>query len=324
MYENTFFQHFLHMKYKDYYQILGIERNATPEQIKQSYRKLARKFHPDVNKEKDAETRFKEIGEAYEVLKDPEKRQAYDSFGENWQNGDQFKAPPNWNSGFEFHQGGDDDAAGFSDFFESLFGQSHARGGNRQTFRMQGEDQHATVTISLADAYHGARQSITLERRGADEQGRVHIQPQQLNIVIPKGVIAGQRIRLEGQGMPGHGGGPAGDLYLEIQFTKDPHFKADKRTIHLLLPVTPWEAALGASITVPTLDGKVQLKIPPNSQNGSKLRLKGKGLSTQKSQGDQIVTLTVALPQATTDEQREVYKTMAEKMPFNPRAELGV
>ena len=208
MYENTFFQHFLHMKYKDYYQILGIERNATPEQIKQSYRKLARKFHPDVNKEKDAETRFKEIGEAYEVLKDPEKRQAYDSFGENWQNGDQFKAPPNWNSGFEFHQGGDDDAAGFSDFFESLFGQSHARGGNRQTFRMQGEDQHATVTISLADAYHGAKQSITLERRGADEQGRVRIQPQQLNIVIPKGVIAGQRIRLEGQGMPGHGGGP--------------------------------------------------------------------------------------------------------------------
>ncbi len=324
MYENTFFQHFLHMKYKDYYQILGIERNATPEQIKQSYRKLARKFHPDVNKEKDAETRFKEIGEAYEVLKDPEKRQAYDSFGENWQNGDQFKAPPNWNSGFEFHQGGDGDAAGFSDFFESLFGQSHARGGNRQTFRMQGEDQHATVTISLADAYHGAKQSITLERRGADEQGRVRIQPQQLNIVIPKGVIAGQRIRLEGQGMPGHGGGPAGDLYLEIQFAKDPHFKADKRTIHLLLPVTPWEAALGASITVPTLDGKVQLKIPPNSQNGSKLRLKGKGLSTQKSLGDQIVTLKVALPQATTDEQREVYKTMAEKMPFNPRAELGV
>ena len=324
MYENTFFQHFLHMKYKDYYQILGIERNATPEQIKQSYRKLARKFHPDVNKEKDAETRFKEIGEAYEVLKDPEKRQAYDSFGENWQNGDQFKAPPNWNSGFEFHQGGDDDAAGFSDFFESLFGQSHARGGNRQTFRMQGEDQHATVTISLADAYHGAKQSITLERRRADEQGRVRIQPQQLNIVIPKGVIAGQRIRLEGQGMPGHGGGPAGDLYLEIQFAKDPHFKADKRTIHLLLPVAPWEAALGASITVPTLDGKVQLKIPPNSQNGSKLRLKGKGLTTKKSLGDQIVTLKVALPQATTDEQREVYKTMAEKMPFNPRAELGV
>ena len=313
------------MEYKDYYQILGIERDASADAIKQAYRKLARKYHPDVNKEKDAEDRFKDIGEAYEVLKDPEKRSAYDRFGANWQNGEQFRPPPEWDrGGYEFH-GGSGDTQGFSDFFEALFGQARGRSsGPRQEFRMQGEDQQAAITISLEDAFHGAKQTLNLNRPTLDEQGRVSMQPQQLNMVIPKGIIAGQRIRLEGQGMPGHGGGAPGDLYLEISFAPHPFFKAEKRDIHLQLPVTPWEAALGASLTVPTLDGRVQLKIPANSQNGRKLRLKGKGLSTSKTQGDQIVTLQVVLPEARTEEQQALYKSMAEKMAFNPRTDLGV
>lgn len=317
------------MEYKDYYQILGIERDATADAIKQAYRKLARKNHPDVNKEKDAEARFKDIGEAYEVLKDPEKRSAYDKFGANWQNGEQFRPPPDWNAGgYEFRGATAGDAQGFSDFFESLFGQARARGNyagqSGQGFSMQGEDQQAAITISLEDAYHGAKQTLTLNRPVQDEQGHISMRPQQLNLVIPKGIMAGQRIRLEGQGLPGHGGGPPGDLYLEIHFAPHPLFKAEKRSIHLQLPVTPWEAALGASITVPTLDGKVQLKIPANSQNGRKLRLKGKGLSTAKTTGDQIITLQVVLPEAQTGEQQAIYRSMAEKMAFNPRTDLGV
>ncbi|MDO5675093.1 MAG: DnaJ C-terminal domain-containing protein [bacterium] len=317
------------MEYKDYYQILGIERDATADAIKQAYRKLARKYHPDVNKDKDAEARFKDIGEAYEVLKDPEKRSAYDRFGANWQNGEQFRPPPDWNAGgYEFRGSAPGDTQGFSDFFEALFGQTRGRGSyagqSGQGFSMQGEDQQAAITISLEDAYHGAKQTLTLNRPEPDEQGRIFMRPQQLNLAIPKGIIAGQRIRLEGQGLPGHGGGAPGDLYLEIHFAPHHLFKAEKRTIHLQLPVTPWEAALGASITVPTLDGKVQLKIPPNSQNGRKLRLKGKGLSTQKTTGDQIVTLQVVLPEAQTEEQQAIYRSMAEKLAFNPRTDLGV
>ena len=324
------------MEYKDYYQILGIEREASPDAIKQAYRKLARKYHPDVNKEKDAEARFKDIGEAYEVLKDPEKRSAYDRFGANWQNGDQFRPPPDWNAGnadyagygqggFEYQGGAGADAQGFSDFFEALFGQARSRGSQgAREFRMQGEDQQAAITISLEDAYTGARQTLTLNRPVSDEQGRISMRPQQLNLAIPKGVIAGQRIRLEGQGLPGHGGGAPGDLYLEIHFAPHRLFTVEKRNVHLQLPVTPWEAALGATLTVPTLDGKVQLKIPAHSQNGRKLRLKGKGLSTQKTEGDQIVTLQVVLPEANTEEQQELYRSMAEKMAFNPRTDLGV
>lgn len=314
------------MEYKDYYNILGISRDAGADAVKQAYRKLARKYHPDVNKDKDAEARFKDIGEAYEVLKDPEKRAAYDRFGADWQNGEQFRPPPDWNAGYEFH--GNADPRGFSDFFEALFGQARARGEQGgyggQEFRMRGEDQQAAITIALEDACHGAKQTLTLNRPVLDKDGRVSMRPQQLNLAIPKGIIAGQRIRLEGQGMPGHGGGPAGDLYLEIHFAPHPLFTVEQRDIHLQLPVTPWEAALGASLTVPTLDGKVQLRIPPNSQNGRKLRLKGKGLSTATKQGDQIVTLQVVLPEAHTEAQQALYREMAATMPFNPRTDLGV
>ena len=313
------------MEYKDYYQILGVGRDATQDQIKQAYRKLARKYHPDVSKEKDAEARFKDAGEAYEVLKDPEKRAAYDKFGANWRNGDHFEPPPNWDAGFEFRGAGytGADASGFSDFFESLFGRDQGTGRRTHTLRMKGEDQHAKIVIPLAEAYHGARQTITLTRPTVDPSGHVTTSPHRLHVAIPKGIIEGQRIRLEGQGLPGYGGSPAGDLYLEIVFQQDPLFHAEKRDIHLTLPVAPWEAALGASLTVPTLGGDVQVKIPPGSQAGKKLRLKGKGLCAGANCGDQIVTLQIVMPEAKTEEQRQVYRAMAEKMPFNPRAGMG-
>ena len=313
------------MEYKDYYQILGVGRDATQDQIKQAYRKLARKYHPDVSKEKDAEARFKDAGEAYEVLKDPEKRAAYDKFGANWRNGDHFEPPPNWDAGFEFRGAGytGADASGFSDFFESLFGRDQGNGRRTHTLRMKGEDQHAKIVIPLAEAYHGARQTITLTRPTVDPSGHVATSPHRLHVAIPKGIIEGQRIRLEGQGLPGYGGSPAGDLYLEIVFQQDPLFHAEKRDIHLTLPVAPWEAALGASLTVPTLGGDVQVKIPPGSQAGKKLRLKGKGLCAGANCGDQIVTLQIVMPEAKTEEQRQVYRAMAEKMPFNPRAGMG-
>ena len=314
------------MEYKDYYQILGIPREATQDQIKQAYRKVARKYHPDVSKERDAEAKFKDAGEAYEVLKDPEKRATYDKFGANWRDGQDFEPPPNWDAGFEFRGAGytGADATGFSDFFESLFGQGH-RGGQRQhVFKMRGEDQHAKIIISLADAYFGAQQTLTLNRPAVDNSGHVRTSPHRLHVAIPQGIIEGQRIRLEGQGLPGYGGSPPGDLFLEIAFQEDRLFHAEKRDIHLTLPIAPWEAALGATLTVPTLGGNVQVKIPPGSQGGKKLRLKGKGLSTSSQRGDQIVTLHIVVPEAKTEEQRNLYANMAKKMPFNPRAELGI
>ena len=315
------------MEYKDYYQILEVARDATQKQIKQAYRKGARKFHPDVNKSPEAEKKFKELGEAYEVLKDPEKRAAYDKFGSNWENGQDFEPPPNWDAGFEFGGTGytGADATGFSDFFETLFGRSQFDGGPRHhtTFRMKGEDQHAKVALQLRDAFHGTKQTLTLNRPVVDNQGHVTTTPHTLHVAIPKGIIEGQRIRLEGQGLPGSGGSPAGDLYLEIAFQEDDLFHAEKRDIHMTLPITPWEAALGASVTVPTLAGNVTLKIPAGSQGGKKLRLKGKGLSTERQKGDQIVTLRVVIPEAVTDEQKKLYATMAEIMPVNPRQKLG-
>lgn len=315
------------MEYKDYYQILGIERDATQDQVKQAYRRLARKYHPDISKEKNAEAKFKDAGEAYEVLKDPEKRAAYDKFGANWRNGDHFEPPPNWDAGFEFRGAGytGGDATGFSDFFESLFGQSTASSARRQPhFRMQGEDQHAKIMISLADAFHGGKQAITLTRPVVDSNGHVSTSPHTLHVAIPQGIIEGQRIRLEGQGSQGYGGSPPGDLYLEIAFYPDRLFRPEKRDIHLSVPITPWEASLGATITVPTLGGNVQLKTPPGSQSGKKLRLKGKGLCAGPHKGDQIVTLEIIVPEAVTEEQKKLYKTMAEIMPFNPRSAWGI
>lgn len=315
------------MEYKDYYQILGIKRDASQEDVKRAYRKLARKYHPDVNKDPDAENKFKDVGEAYEVLKDPEKRAAYDKFGSNWKEGQDFKPPPNWDAGFEFSGGGytGTDHGGFSDFFEELFGQGRFEGFTRRGrtgagLRMQGQDQHAKIVIRLEDAYNGSKQTVTLSRAAVDQQGHVRTEPHTLHITIPKGITEGQRIRLEGQGGPGIGGGPNGDLYLEIVFAEHPFFTLDGRDIHSNLAITPWEAALGATVTVPTLGGNVDLKIPPGSQGGRKMRLKGRGLSSETKKGDQYVTLRIVVPPAKTEEQKKLYQEMARLMPTNPRA----
>ncbi len=314
------------MEYRDYYQILDVGRDATQDEMKKSYRKLARKYHPDVSKEADADSKFQELGEAYEVLRDPEKRAAYDQFGSNWQNGQDFEPPPNWDAGFEFSGAGYTGGAegrGHSDFFEELFGRRQYGGASAAGFQdihLKGEDQHAKIVIPLKDAFEGSKQVITLSKATIDHQGSVTTRPHTLHVTIPKGIVEGQRIRLKGQGMPGMGNAPSGDLFLEICFAENPFFHAEKRDIYLRLPVTPWEAALGATVTVPTLGGKVQLKIPAGSQGGRKLRLKGRGLCTAKNSGDQYVELRVVVPEASTDEQKKLYKEMAELMPVDPRA----
>lgn len=321
------------MEFKDYYQVLGVARNAAQDEIKRAYRKLARKYHPDVSKEADAEARFKEVQEAYEVLKDPEKRAAYDRVGSQWKQGQEFRPPPDWDPGFEFHGGGFTDAASFSEFFESLFGRRHGEdrsGGGRPggfgrgwDLRTKGEDHHAKVWIGLEEAYQGTVRTITLQAPEMDAEGRVATASRTLNVRIPKGVIEGQRIRLTGQSSPGFGGGPRGDLYLEIAFEPHRLFRVDKRDVYLELPVTPWEAALGATVAVPTLGGEVELKIPPGSQSGRKLRLKGRGLPGDPP-GDQYVVLRIVTPAADTPEARRLYEQMAQTLPMNPRAELGV
>ncbi len=316
------------MEFKDYYKIMGLEKNAGQDDIKRAYRKLARKYHPDVSKEKDAEARFKELGEAYEVLKDPEKRAAYDQLGANWKAGQDFRPPPDWDAGFEFRGGNasDVDTAAFSDFFESLFGDRFrgARGGrSHQQFRARGEDHHARVLIDLEDAYKGVKKTITLRHPEVDAQGRMQLKDRSLNVQIPKGVKQGQKIRLAGQGAAGFGGGDPGDLFLEIEFNPQRHYRVHHRDVYIDLPVTPWEAALGAKIQVPTPAGKVDLQIPANTRPGSKLRLKGKGIPG-KPPGDIYVIPQIVLPPADSAKARELYRKMADELAFNPRTGMGV
>jgi curved DNA-binding protein len=327
------------MEYKDYYQLMGVGRDATQDEIKRAYRKLARKYHPDVSKETDAEARFKEVGEAYEVLKDPEKRAAYDQLGANWKAGQDFNAPPGWDAGFEFSGGGytggfDGDAGAYSDFFESLFGQFRAgvQGGSggpdaRGGLHVRGSDHHARVLIDLEDSMHGATRAIKLQVPEVDGRGHVTTRERVLNVRIPKGVKQGQHIRLAGQGNPGMGEGKPGDLYLEIEFNPHSIYRVDGRDVYLDVPVAPWEAALGATIKVPTPAGTVDMKIQPGSANGSKLRLKGRGLpagSPGNRPGDLYVVLQLALPPAATDKAREIYRNMQQELDFDPRARLGV
>ncbi|MFA4970551.1 MAG: DnaJ C-terminal domain-containing protein [Sulfuritalea sp.] len=309
------------MKFKDYYEILGVPRSATQDDVKHAYRKLARKYHPDVSKDADAEARFKELGEAYAVLKDPEKRAAYDQMGSQWKTGQDFQPPPGWDAGFEFS--GADFGAGLggdhSDFFEALFGR-HAKSGPRPHMHAQGQDHHAKVLIDLADAYRGARRGISLRMPMLDAQGRVTMQERTLEVGIPKGIRAGQHLRLAGQGAPGLGGGAAGDLYLEIAFKPDPQFRADGRDVYVDLPLAPWEAALGTSVTAPTPEGQVQLTIPPGSAAGRQLRLKGRGIPGTPP-GDLYVTLSIALPPADSEAAQEAYRAMGKAFDFNPRAQ---
>lgn len=301
------------MEFKDYYKILGLSRDAKPEDIKRAYRTLARKYHPDVSTEKDAEARFKEVGEAYAVLKDPEKRKAYDQFGMDWEAGQDFKPPPGWKQEF---RSADEDIAGaeaFSDFFETLFGR--ARGGSggwddRFTdARSRGRDAESEIQISLEDSYHGATRNIRIETPEIDQQGQYRARSRTLQVRIPKGVREGQRIRVEGQGGAGHGGGASGDLYLRVRFKRHKQFRAKGRDIHLTLPVTPWQAALGRTVKVPTLGGRVDLKIPAGSSSGKRLRLKGRGLPG-KPPGDQYVELQIRIPAHMDDKTRALYEEL--------------
>ena len=315
------------MEFKDYYKIMGLTRDASQDDVKRSYRKLARKFHPDVSKEQDAEAKFKELGEAYEVLKDPEKRTAYDQLGANWKAGQDFRPPPNWDEGFEFKGGGftnDGGGAAYSDFFEQLFGQAGVQTGDRhrQSFQARGQDSHAKIHIDLEDSFHGATQNITLSTPEIDANGHVQVKHRTLTVKIPKGVKPGQHIRLTGQGNPGLGSGQAGDLFLEIEFNNHLLYRVAEADIFLNLPITPWEAALGAKIKVPTPEGSIDLKIPPNSKQGSKLRLKGRGLPTREP-GDFFVVLQIVLPPADTEPAKAVYRNMQEQLDFNPRQTLG-
>jgi len=338
------------MEFKDYYAVLGVERDATQDEVKRAYRKLARKYHPDVSQETDADARFKELGEAYEVLKDPEKRLAYDQVGQGQRAGEDFRPPPDWDTGFEFHGGGytqegysqgdysEEDSAAFSDFFESLFGQRRGTGsagfgsggfthgeqpgGARYRARgasLRGEDHHAKVSIALEDAYLGATRTLTLKSGEIDDEGRLRPRQRTLKVRIPKGVKQGQRIRLGGQGEPGSGGGPAGDLYLEIEFDPHQRYQVEGRDVTVRLPVAPWEAALGATITVPMPEGSVELKIPPDSQNGRRLRLKGRGIPGEPP-GDCYVTLKILLPPATNDDVKAAYRQLEAVANFDPRA----
>ncbi len=315
------------MEYKDYYKIMGLKRDASQEDIKRTYRKLARKYHPDVSKETNAEEHFKEVGEAYEVLKDPEKRVAYDQLGANWNAGQEFHAPPNWDSGFEFHSSGftGADSGHFSDFFEELFGQQ-GRGVHsayHTQFNTRGLDHYAKIVVNLEDAFHGATRSISLQTPALDEHGQMRVTNRTLKVKIPKGIKEGQQIRLSGQGSPGMGQGTKGDLYLEIHFKPHPLYRAEGRDLHMQLPVAPWEAALGATIKVPTPGGKVDLKIPADSNSGNKLRLKGRGIPGNPP-GDIYVTLSVVTPPANNEQAKAFYKEMASKLAFNPRISMGV
>ena len=300
------------MEYKDYYKILGIKRDASEADIKKAYRRLARKYHPDVSKEKDAEQRFKEVGEAYEVLRDPQKRGAYDQLGANWKAGQEFRPPPGWEQfdfgGFGNVNSGFQSASGFSDFFESLFGGgfSHASGGAGQAFRQAGQDQSAAIDISIQEAYHGASKTIRLGNGKS------------LQVKIPVGITSGKKIRLSGQGSPGFNGGPSGDLYLEVNVVNDSKFELQGKDVYVNLNITPWEAALGEKVPVQTLSGSVEISVPAGSQSGRKMRLAGKGLPGTPA-GDLYVRLHIATPPAKTNEEKRFYEQMKNQFRFDPR-----
>lgn len=302
------------MEYKDYYKILDVARDASTDEIKKSYRRLARKYHPDVSKEANAEARFKEVTEAYEVLKDKDKRSAYDQLGSNWKQGQDFNPPPGWENmgGFGGFGGAGPagGAAGFSDFFETIFGGGFTGGGARQAGgrrpqARKGADVSGKVDVTLEEVHQGGHRTITLAGG------------KQVKVKIPAGVSEGRKIRLSGQGAAGSGGGPNGDLFLEVHVLPHRRFRLDGQSVYLDLPVAPWEAALGAKVQVPTLDGKVEIGIPAGSQSGRKLRLKGRGV---RGQGDLYVVIQIQQPPADDDQIRDCYKQM-EKTGFNPRAD---
>ncbi|MGH8686158.1 MAG: DnaJ C-terminal domain-containing protein [Burkholderiales bacterium] len=296
------------MEYKDYYGTLGVQREASADEIRKAFRRLARKFHPDVSKEPDAEARMKEVNEAYAVLSEPEKRAAYDQLGRGHRPGEEFRPPPDWDAGFEYShhdfQGGD-----FSDFFGELFG--------RRGAQAQGRDHYAKVLLDVEDAFTGPTRQIALRVPKADAKGRVTLETRTLNVRIPVGVREGQLIRLAGQGAAS--GGEAGDLLLEVRFRPHERFRVDGRDLHADLPVAPWEAALGAVVPVALPGGELKVRIPAGAQGGRVLRVRGKGLPAAPP-GDLLLAIRVVLPAADTDKARALYEQMARDLAFDPRA----
>ena len=312
------------MEFKDYYEVLGVERSASEDEIKKAFRRLARKHHPDINQAPEAAARMQEINEAYEVLRDPERRAAYDRVGRGAQAGQPFEPPPGWDSGFVFSGGPGDfgDEADHSAFFEALFGAARRGHGGEAGHGRRGRDHHAKIVVPLEDSFQGATRQISLHSPEVDAAGNVALRERTLQVRIPKGIRAGQQIRLAGQGSPGMGPGARGDLYLEVEFEPHPRWRIDGRDLYATLRVAPWEAALGASVDVPTPEGTVSMNVPAGSQTGRKLRLRGRGIPGGPP-GDLYVLLEVVLPPAHDDKARDLYRQMAREMAFDPRAHGG-
>ena len=320
------------MEFKDYYLIMGVEKSATPEDIKRAHRKLARKYHPDVSKEKDAEARFKELAEAYDVLKDPEKRAAYDRLGANYKAGQDFQPPPEW-AGRQAERGSysqnfeGDDGLDHSAFFDSLFrgtgrGQGPGQQRSHEAFDMHGQDQHAKIQIEIDDSYNGAARTLQLRVQVEGSDGRPRLDDRTIEFVIPKGIRAGQHIRLAAQGGPGMGKGSPGDLYLDVEMLPHALYRTDGADVLMDLPIAPWEAALGSVVVAPTPTGQVEIKIPAGSTSGRKLRVKGRGLPS-KTPGDFYFVLKVMQPVATSDGDKKAYDDLRTAFnTFNPRAQL--
>ncbi|MFP4072332.1 MAG: DnaJ C-terminal domain-containing protein [Desulfovibrionales bacterium] len=324
------------VKYKDYYKLLGVSKDASKEDLSRAFKKLARKYHPDLNPDdKEAETKFKEINEAYEVLKDPEKRKLYDSLGPNWQEGMNFQPPPGYeNVRFDFGGGGGPqgfDMGGFSDFFETIFGGAGPRTGRRTSrgfpggspfgesaYRSKGQDVEAELSLTLEEAYRGGKKTITLQEPSRDFRGFASQSTKSLEVNIPPGIRDGAKIRLAGQGGAGSGGGPAGDLFLRVRLKEHPRFKLDGKNIIYDLQMAPWEAALGATLRVETLDGAVDMNIPAGISSGQKLRIKGKGLG-RRTRGDQLVRIMIKTPKPLSDRQKELWESLARESKFDPR-----
>jgi curved DNA-binding protein len=307
--------------YEDYYEALGVSREASEDEIRRAYRSLARRYHPDVNKDPGAEDRFKQISEAYEVLRDPEKRERYDRLGASWRSGQDVSADPGFEQGFQAGNGFGDigfDLGGdrFSDFFEGFFGRRGARGARTtgrpgfEGFTIRGSDQEATLELALEEAARGGKRWISLG------DGR------SIEVDIPRGVRDGQRIRLAGEGGRSTGGGAAGDLYLRVRLKPHPRFRVEGRDLYADLPVAPWEAALGAEVPMPTLDGDARVKVPPGSSTGRRLRLRGQGLPGTGSSkaGDLYAIVTIRVPKKLTKRERELFERLASVSKFNPRA----
>ena len=306
------------MKYKDYYEILGVKRGAGADEIKKAYRKLAQKYHPDVTKDPGGEEKFKEVGEAYETLKDPEKRAAYDQLG-SYRPGEDFRPPPGWDSQFG-DTGYSFEDVDLADLFAGLGGGRRRGGGQGAQIRMPGQDYEVAARVSLEEAYRGTEVELNLAVPEFDDQGRVRRVSRTFKVRIPKGATDGQRLRLAGKGGKGLNGGRDGDLYLNIALHPHPLFRVTGHDLYLDLPLAPWEAVLGAAVEVPTLGGPVQLKIPPNTRAGQQLRLSKRGLPRPGGgEGDLYAIVQIVVPTTVSDRERELLGELAASSAFNPR-----